>query len=317
MTSSMRGKISAMVMTGHPISDGYVGISPPSTVRDFFALMKPRVMSLVIFTGFAGLYLAPGEVHPVLALISLLAIAAGAGASGAINHWYDRDIDAIMPRTKNRPLPSGRVEPAEALALGIVFSVMSVLLLALSSHLLAAAMLAFTIFFYAVIYTIWLKRSTAQNIVIGGAAGALPPMIGWAAVTGSITIESMALFALIFIWTPPHFWALALVKQDEYRQAKIPMLPVTAGGAETRRQILIYAVLLLPAAIAPTLLGMASLFYGIFAGGMSLWFMWLGFRLHKIATDKAAWRVFTFSIIYLFALFAALILDKAGGGFLT
>ena len=233
----------------------------PATVGEFFQLMKPRVMSLVIFTGFAGMFLAPGQMHPILAAVALFAIAAGAGASGAINQWYDRDIDAVMSRTRNRPIPAGRVVPAEALALGIVISFLSVLLLSLTSNLLAGGLLAFTIFFYAVIYTVWLKRSTAQNIVIGGAAGALPPMVGWAAVTGSVSIESIALFALIFIWTPPHFWALALVKNDDYKQAGVPMLPVVAGAAETRKQILIYALILAPTGLAPYALSMTCLLY--------------------------------------------------------
>jgi len=282
----------------------------PATVGAFFQLMKPRVMSLVIFTGFAGMFLAPGEMHPVLAAIALFAIAAGAGASGAINQWYDRDIDAVMTRTRSRPIPAGQVVPAEALSLGIVISILSVLLLSLSSNLLAGGLLAFTIFFYAVIYTVWLKRSTAQNIVIGGAAGALPPMVGWAAVTGSISIESIALFALIFVWTPPHFWALALVKNDDYKQANIPMLPVVAGPKETRKQILIYALILAPTGLVPYALSMASLFYLEVAAVMGAIFVWLSFSLYKKPSDKAAWKLFKFSIFYLFILFAALIADR-------
>ena len=198
--------------SGHDLAMTPAVAASAATVGDYFQLMKPRVMSLVIFTGFAGIYLAPGQIHLGLAIVSLLAIAAGAGASGAINQWYDRDIDLIMSRTRNRPIPAGKVEPAEALAFGVVVSVLSVLMLSLSANLLAGGLLAFTIFFYAVIYTVWLKRSTPQNIVIGGAAGALPPVVGWASVTGTVSLESLALFALIFIWTPPHFWALALVK---------------------------------------------------------------------------------------------------------
>ena len=272
--------------------------------------MKPRVMSLVIFTGFAGLYLAPGDIHLGLAIISLLAIAAGAGASGAINQWYDRDIDLIMSRTRNRPIPAGKVEPAEALAFGVVVSVLSVLMLALAANLLAGGLLAFTIFFYAVIYTVWLKRSTPQNIVIGGAAGALPPVVGWASVTGTVSVESLALFALIFMWTPPHFWALALVKNEDYKQADVPMLPVVAGRPETLRQIVIYSVLLAPLGVAPYILGMASLVYGVVAGGLGALFVLLAVRLYRSADDRQAWSLFKFSLIYLTVLFAGLILDK-------
>ena len=282
----------------------------PATVGEFFQLMKPRVMSLVIFTGFAGMFLAPGQMHPILAAVALFAIAAGAGASGAINQWYDRDIDAVMSRTRNRPIPAGRVVPAEALALGIVISFLSVLLLSLTSNLLAGGLLAFTIFFYAVIYTVWLKRSTAQNIVIGGAAGALPPMVGWAAVTGSISIESIALFALIFVWTPPHFWALALVKNDDYKQAGVPMLPVVSGAAETRKQILIYALILAPTGLAPYALSMTSILYPVIAAVMGAIFVWLAGMLYRKPSDAAAWKLFKFSIFYLFILFAALIADR-------
>ena len=281
----------------------------PATVGEFFQLMKPRVMSLVIFTGFAGMFLAPGQMHPILAAVALFAIAAGAGASGAINQWYDRDIDAVMSRTRNRPIPAGRVVPAEALALGIVISFLSVLLLSLTSNLLAGGLLAFTIFFYAVIYTVWLKRSTAQNIVIGGAAGALPPMVGWAAVTGSISIESIALFGLIFVWTPPHFWALALVKNDDYKQAGVPMLPVVAGAAETRKQILIYALILAPTGLAPYALSMTTLLYPAIAAVMGIVFVGLAVSLYRKPSDVAAWKLFKFSIFYLFILFAALIAD--------
>ena len=282
----------------------------PATVGEFFQLMKPRVMSLVIFTGFAGMFLAPGQMHSILAAVALFAIAAGAGASGAINQWYDRDIDAVMSRTRNRPIPAGRVVPAEALALGIVISFLSVLLLSLTSNLLAGGLLAFTIFFYAVIYTVWLKRSTAQNIVIGGAAGALPPMVGWAAVTASISIESIALFALIFVWTPPHFWALALVKNDDYKQAGVPMLPVVSGAAETRKQILIYALILAPTGLAPYALSMTSILYPVIAAVMGAVFVWLAGMLYRKPSDAAAWKLFKFSIFYLFILFAALIADR-------
>ena len=286
----------------------------PATVSEFFQLMKPRVMSLVIFTGFAGMFLAPASMHPLLAAIALFAIAAGAGASGAINQWYDRDIDAVMSRTRSRPIPAGRVEAAEALALGIVISFLSVLLLTMASNLLAGGLLAFTIFFYAVIYTVWLKRSTAQNIVIGGAAGALPPMVGWAAVTGSISIEPIALFALIFVWTPPHFWALALIKNEDYRAAGVPMLPVVAGKPETRKQILIYALVLAPTGLVPYALDMTSIGYGIVAALMGAYFVYLSFKLYRRPSDRAAWKLFRFSIFYLFILFAALIIDRVALG---
>ncbi|MDC1383226.1 heme o synthase [Candidatus Puniceispirillum sp.] len=292
------------------IIDATDGLFEPS-VADFWSLLKPRVMSLVIFTGFAGMYLAPGELHPLVFVVSLLAIAAGAGASGAINQWYDRDIDAVMERTKTRPIPAGFIAPAEALTMGLVFSVMSVLLLGLATNWLAAGLLAFTIFFYAVVYTIWLKRSTPQNIVIGGAAGALPPVIGWAAVTGNISIEPLVLFAIIFIWTPPHFWALALVKNDDYARANVPMLPVVSGSLETRRQIVIYSALLAPLVVVPSFIGMASIGYGVIASIAGILFFLMSLQLYKTGDDKHATRLFAFSIIYLFMLFLGLVIDHA------
>jgi len=291
-----------------------------ASAGDFFQLMKPRVMSLVIFTGFAGMYLAPssGEVTfsvIMLGAISLFAIAAGAGASGAINQWYDRDIDAVMTRTMGRPIPSGRVQSEEALALGLVISVLSVLLLSLSSNLLAGGLLAFTIFFYAVIYSIWLKRRTPQNIVIGGAAGALPPMVGWAAMTGTISLESILLFAIIFIWTPPHFWALALVKNDDYQAANVPMLPVVAGITETKSQIFIYSVILAPLGVAPYLIGMSSLVYGVIAGLFGAAFAYKAWQLKRSDDLAQAMPLFKFSlyyltILFLTILFLAMIADK-------
>ncbi len=298
----------------HPMNNESTAVAvEPATVGDFFELMKPRVMSLVIFTGFAGMFLAPNQIHPVLGAIALFAIAAGAGASGAINQWYDRDIDAVMARTRRRPIPAGRVEPAEALAFGVVVSILSVLLLSLTANLLAGGLLAFTIFFYAVIYTVWLKRSTPQNIVIGGAAGALPPMVGWAAVSATVSVESILLFVLIFVWTPPHFWALALVKNDDYVVAQIPMLPVVAGADETRKQILLYSLILAPVGVAPVFMGMASLAYGVLATLMGAGFVALAARLFVQKTDAAAWRLFKFSVFYLFILFAALITDRLIG----
>jgi protoheme IX farnesyltransferase len=265
----------------------------------------------VIFTGFAGMFLAPADIHPMLFIISLFAIAAGAGASGAINQWYDRDIDAVMQRTQNRPIPAGAVEPAEALSFGLVISALSVLLLGLASNWLAAGLLAFTIFFYGVVYTIWLKRSTPQNIVIGGAAGALPPVIGWAAVSGSLSIEPLLLFAIIFMWTPPHFWALALFRNDDYTRAGVPMMPVVAGEAETRRQILIYAVLLVPLGVLPAFIGMSSMLYGVVAAALGLNFIRLSWALMRSPDDSSARRLFGFSIVYLFLLFLGLVIDRA------
>ena len=294
------------------------GLYGPS-VADFWQLLKPRVMSLVIFTGFVGMFLAPADIHPLLFVVSLFAIAAGAGASGAINQWYDRDIDAVMERTRGRPVPSGAVEPAEALSFGLVISTLSVLLLGLASNWLAAGLLAFTIFFYGVVYTIWLKRSTPQNIVIGGAAGALPPVIGWAAVTGSLSIEPLILFAVIFMWTPPHFWALALLRNDDYMRANVPMMPVVAGEAETRRQILIYAILLAPLALAPALVGMTSMVYGIVVAALGINFIRLSWVLYRRPDDAAAKRLFAFSILYLFLLFLGLVIDRllVSGGILA
>ena len=300
-----------MALTSHQNMTGTTDELYGPSVADFWNLLKPRVMSLVIFTGFAGMFLAPASIHPLLFVISLFAIAAGAGASGAINQWYDRDIDAVMQRTQNRPIPSGAVEPAEALSFGLVISALSVLLLGLAANWLAAGLLAFTIFFYGVIYTIWLKRSTPQNIVIGGAAGALPPVIGWAAVTGTLSIEPLILFAIIFMWTPPHFWALALFRNDDYTRANVPMMPVVAGAAETRRQILIYAVLLAPLGVVPTLIGMSSIFYGILAGALGLNFVRLSWQLFRAPDDQVARRLFGFSIVYLFLLFLALVVDRA------
>ena len=300
-----------MAITSHQNITGTTDAMRGPSVADFWQLLKPRVMSLVIFTGFAGMFLAPADMHPLLFGISLFAIAAGAGASGAINQWYDRDIDAIMTRTRNRPIPSGAVEPAEALSFGLVISVLSVLLLGLASNWFAAGLLAFTIFFYGVVYSIWLKRRTPQNIVIGGAAGALPPVIGWVAVTGTLPIEPLILFAIIFMWTPPHFWALALVRNEDYQRANIPMMPVVAGAPETRRQILIYAALLAPLGVLPTLIGMSSVFYGLLAGALGVNFIRLSWQLFRQPSDDVARRLFGFSIIYLFLLFLALVVDQA------
>jgi len=283
-------------------------------VGDYFALLKPRVMSLVVFTGFAGLVAAPGALHPLLAAVAVLCIAVGAGAAGAINMWYDRDIDAVMERTRHRPIPAGRVAPEEALAFGVTLGLFSVMLMGLAVNWTAAALLALANGVYIFVYTVWLKRRTPHNIVIGGAAGAFPPMIGWAAVTGAVNLESIALFLIIFIWTPPHFWALALYREGDYAKAGVPMLPVVAGKEETRRQILIYAVLLVPLSLAPVALGMAGAIYGTVAAVMGGTFLWLALRVRRARDDASARRLFGFSILYLFALFAALIAEHGAAG---
>ena len=284
---------------------------------DYFALLKPRVMSLVVFTALAGLLAAPVSVHPVIAFASLLAIAVGAGAAGALNMWWDADIDAIMSRTRNRPVPSGRVQPREALFFGVTLALMSVLILAVTANLLAAGLLAFTIFFYAVIYTMWLKRSTPQNIVIGGAAGALPPVVGYAAASGSVTLDSLILFAIIFVWTPPHFWALALVKSGEYARAGVPMMPNVKGPDHTRLEILLYTLLLVPLAVAPWLMGVGGRIYAALAIAAGLGMIHLAWRVFRIRegapANRAAMQLFGFSILYLFSLFAALLVEHLAG----
>lgn len=280
--------------------------------KDYFDLLKPRVMSLVIFTAFVGIILAPqGNLHPVLCAIALLCIAVGAGASGALNMWYDADVDAQMSRTAKRPIPSGRVTASDALALGLVLSIFSVMLLGLAANWLAAGLLAFTIFFYAVVYTMWLKRATPHNIVIGGAAGAFPPVIGWAAVTGSAPIESWVLFAIIFLWTPPHFWALALFKMRDYHIVGMPMLPNVAGERTTRLQIVIYSVLLAISGVLPWFFGFANMIYGGIAAVLGVIFVvraaqvWFAAGANNMKAEK---KLFGFSILYLFLLFAALLL---------
>ena len=271
---------------------------------------KPRVMSLVIFTALTGVLIAPSHVNPVIGFASLLAIAVGAGASGALNMWYDADIDALMRRTRNRPIPAGRMQKGDALGFGLVLSFLSVMTLGIVANWLAAALLAFTIFFYVVVYTMWLKRSTPQNIVIGGAAGALPPVVGYAAATGDISLASLALFAIIFVWTPPHFWALALVKAEDYGRAGIPMLPNVKGADRTRRDILLYALLLAPLGLAPWLMGFASMAYGIVAAALGAAMLLFAARVYYYRTapkaDICAKQLFGFSILYLFLLFAGI-----------
>ena len=288
-------------------------------VGDYVALMKPRVMSLVVFTALVGLLIAPGHVHPVIALTALLCIAVGAGAAGALNMWYDADIDARMARTAGRPIPQGRVTPGEAAGFGMTLAVFATVTLALLVNVIAAALLAFTIAFYVVVYTMWLKRSTPQNIVIGGAAGALPPVIGWAAATGSVAVEPMLLFLIIFFWTPPHFWALSLYRTEDYARAGIPMLPVVAGEAATRRHIVLYTLILAPLGVVPWLLGYAGALYGIAAVVTGAAMIALALRLHGEGSRQdsrhgACRQMFAFSILYLFLLFAVLLVDRMSGG---
>ncbi|MBO6506029.1 MAG: protoheme IX farnesyltransferase [Kordiimonadaceae bacterium] len=289
---------------------------PTADAGDFIALLKPRVMSLVIFTAFVGMLAAPGGLHPVLAIAAITLIAIGAGASGALNMWYDADIDAHMARTANRPIPAGKVAPGDALGFGLVLSIASIVLLGLVANVTAAALLALTIFFYVVVYTMWLKRRTPQNIVIGGAAGAFPPMIGWAAVTDSVTIESIVLFGIIFLWTPPHFWALSLFIKKDYENVGVPMLPVVAGARETRKQIWLYTLLMVPCGIAPYFLGFAGPFYGAVAGVLGTIFLVLAFYVWR-GEEKADKKLFLFSIFYLFGVFAALAGETIAKGWLV
>lgn len=286
--------------------------------RDFFELLKPRVMSLVVFTAVVGLLLAPGQINPVLGLISILCIAVGAGASGALNMWYDADIDAVMSRTARRPIPTGRIEPREALAFGLTLSVFSVMILGLAVNWFAASLLAFTIFFYAVVYTMWLKRSTPQNIVIGGASGAFPPMLGWACVTGGVSLDSILLFLIIFLWTPAHFWALALFKMRDYGSVGIPMMPNVAGERSTKVQMVVYAVLTAAVAVGLYFTGLASAGYGLFAAVLSAIFVYCSIAVWRMPDGDvkmiAAKKMFAYSVFYLFAIFSALLADHFAGG---
>ena len=301
-----------------------------ATASDYLELMKPRIMALVVFTSIAGLVSAIGvtgqSINPFMAMVAILAVALGSGAAGAINMWYDSDIDEIMSRTATRPIPSGAVPRDEAIALGLIMSGVSVLLMWLASNFVAAGLLAFSIFYYGVIYTMWLKRATPQNIVIGGGAGAFPPVIGWAAVTGDVTLDAWVLFAIIFFWTPPHFWALSLLAHVEYRKAGVPMLPVTHGARATRTQILLYTLLLVPLSLVPVATGLGGAFYAVVALMLGL-----VFAAHAIlvarsnagdvnATAEAMKRaknMFLFSILYLFAVFAALIVEHGFGLYFT
>ena len=294
-------------------------------VADYIALMKPRVMFLVVFTALVGLVAAPEGLHPVLALASLICIAAGAGASGALNMWFDADIDARMARTAARPVPRGHVTPEEARSFGAVLAVGSIVCLGVMANWLAAALLAFTIGFYVFVYTMWLKRTTPQNIVIVGAAGALPPMIGWAAATGGISLESFVLFLIIFVWTPPHFWALALLRTGDYAKAGVPMLPVVAGAGATRAQILIYSLILAPLGMAPAIIGLGGALYAAAAAVLGAIFVVMAFDCYRKregeAADRAAKNLFGYSVLYLFLLFAVLLVEHGfgidGGSFVS
>ena len=306
----------SLVSEGADLSKPLPGLAEPSLagVEDYLALLKPRVMSLVVFTALVGMLVAPGHVHPVIGFTALLCIAIGAGASGALNMWYDADIDAIMTRTLRRPIPAGRVQPGEALAFGATLAVGSVLVLGVLVNWFAAALLAFTIGFYVFVYTMWLKRSTPQNIVIGGAAGAFPPMIGWAAVTGNVSLAPVLMFLIIFLWTPPHFWALSLLRCDDYARAGVPMLPVVKGYDETRRQILVYSVILAPVGVTPSLFGFAGLIYGAVAAICGAAMLYLSWRVYRDregnAAVSAARKLFAFSLLYVFVQFAALLADN-------
>jgi protoheme IX farnesyltransferase len=300
-------------VTSLPISSQAARL--PADWRDLFALTKPRVMSLVVFTGFCGLLVAPVHVHPVLGFAAVLCIALGAGAAGALNQWYEADLDALMKRTASRPLPAGRMDKQTALHFGVGLAFFSVVLMDLAANRLAAAILAVSILFYVLVYTVWLKRRTAQNIVIGGAAGAFPPVIGWVAATGHVAMLPLLLFAIIFLWTPPHFWALSLFVRSDYANAGVPMLPVVAGVPATRRQVLLYSLPMSAAAIAPWALGLAGWLYGAAATGLSAAFLVLALAVARnTATEPKQMgpekRLFAFSILYLFGLFTALVADK-------
>ena len=291
-----------------------------STARDWLAMLKPRVMSLVVYSGLAGLLVAPGHLHPVLAFAAVLCIAVGAGAAGAINMWYDRDIDAVMRRTRKRPIPAGRITPEDALAYGVFLASASVVVMGLATNWVAAGLLAGSIGSYVFIYTMWLKRRTPQNIVIGGAAGAFPPLIGWAAVTGGLDVMPLLMFGMIFLWTPPHFWALSLFAHADYERAGVPMLPVVAGAKETRRQVVLYTLVMVPFTLLPWMLGMSGMVYGLSAAALGIGFIVSVWRLAhdqqdaggiSLTNDKPARATFKYSILYLFALFGALVVDWA------
>ncbi len=281
-----------------------------ATVRDYCSLLKPRVMSLVIFTGFIGLLIAPGNIHPVIGFVAILCIAIGSGAAGAINMWYDRDIDSLMERTKNRPLPKGSIYHQEALHFGVALSCASILLMGLFVNLIATFLLALAILFYVLVYTVWLKRSTSQSIVIGGVAGALPPVIGWAAVTGGVSLESFLLFLIIFMWTPPHFWALSLYKRTDYEKTRLPMMPIIKGVKYTKLQIVLYSVILFLVTLIPSYIGMFGMVYLYTAALLGAIFLYLSIVLYNEKGHKTAPKLFGYSILYLFLLYTVMPIDK-------
>ena len=290
-----------------PVETAVAGVSD---VRDYWLLLKPNVMSLVVFSAAAGLVLAPGALHPVLAAVAILTVAMAAGAAAAINNSYDVDIDRLMARTRRRPTAAGRIEPAEALAFGVTLAIISVMVMGLALNWLAAGLLVLTIAFYVFVYTLWLKRRTPQNIVIGGAAGAFPPLVGWAAASGEVSLFPILLFLIIFMWTPPHFWALALYRAGDYERAGVPMLPVVAGAEATRRHVLGYTLLLVPVTLLPFGLGFSGWLYGLVALVLNAGFVGLALRLWRDRSQRTATRTFRFSIAYLFGLLAAMVLDK-------
>ncbi len=304
------------------MSESVTTTTGAAELSDWFALLKPRVMTLVVFTGLIGLLIAPGHLHPVLAFTAVLCIAVAAGACGAINMWYDRDIDAVMRRTRNRPIPAGRIEPGAALGFGVTLACGAVIMMGLAVNIAAASVLALSVAFYVFVYTRWLKRRTPQNIVIGGAAGAFPPVIGWAAVTGSVDLVPLVLFAIVFFWTPPHFWSLALFANSDYQRAGVPMLPVVAGAKTTRRHIVAYTLLLVPLSLTPWLMGFSGPVYGISALVLGVGFIASVLRVAadrqdaagvSLTNDAPARMAFKFSILYLFVLFAALAVDRLVG----
>lgn len=287
-----------------------------ASIKDYFTLLKPGVMSLVVFSAFAGMMLAPGHLHPFLQIVTIVCVALGSGAGAALNMWYDRDIDAVMRRTQKRPIPSGKIEAADVLFVGIFLAVFSVAILGLAVGWDAAALLAFAIWFYAYVYTVVLKRNTPQNIVIGGAAGAFPPMIGWMAVTHGFAWESFIYFLIILLWTPPHFWALALYRNEDYRTANIPMMPVTAGELSTKRQMLFYTIILVLVTLLPVVMHTSGALYGVVAAVLGVLFLKHALRVKRSDVPRDAMRMFGFSILYLFALFTALLVDRWLGSFL-